>query len=413
MVSHTKRRSLGAVLWAYAPLWWVLLGYIAFLIVGYGGSLRLRPGDDSRALPLYIYLSLLLLGVQWLISETRSLWHNVWVYFTSLYAIIYAGYFYFYRGQFLLDRPWFYFFINGVIFAFFFYDALQRQRAQAGKRKDDHALLVTIGANAAGFAVLCAITWGLTWFLPTHHWAINPDLPSHPLGIATLGDLDRTLALAAFILALLCIAAEAVRHGWAVDMRHRKQFADLLRDIGSQAVDEGTRSLGLALNPFIWLMPAFAVAAFAWSVTSTLAGNASSHLLAADPWWQLFNPFRSPLIGGVQQVLAEAGLGALAVAAVILAVAWAEHRWSTLVTTTQIIRRAGIAMGLSVGLVLVTLAVTNVLVLTLGSLSNSRPFQMEPDTLVMLVVAVALVLASVLRGRADTDGTSASIDAAA
>lgn len=97
--------------------------------------------------------------------------------------------------------------------------------------------------------------------------------------------------------------------------------------------------------------------------------------------------------------LANVGYGLIAVAAVVVAVAWAEHNAQTIVRTLKLIQRLAMAVGLSLGLVLIVLALTNVLVILVTRSAQPTPFQLGADAVVAFVVAIGLILASVVRVR--------------
>ncbi len=67
-----------------------LLSYAAFLWAGYS-TLPSSVENDVRALPLYALFSLLLLGLQFLISANRSATRIVYVVLSSGFAIVYAA----------------------------------------------------------------------------------------------------------------------------------------------------------------------------------------------------------------------------------------------------------------------------------------------------------------------------------
>src|SRR5258708_19967479 len=69
----------------------VLLGYVALLISGFGTALGvLQP------LPIYIYLSILLIFLQTAISENRSLARILYIFPPTPFPLIYAAEFLFY-----------------------------------------------------------------------------------------------------------------------------------------------------------------------------------------------------------------------------------------------------------------------------------------------------------------------------
>jgi hypothetical protein len=88
------------------------------------------------------------------------------------------------------------------------------------------------------------------------------------------------------------------------------------------------------------------------------------------------------------------------VAAIVVAVAWAEHNGQTIIRTLKIVQRLAMAIGLSLGLLLVVLGLTNILVILVTQSAQPTPFQLGADAVVAFVSAFALILASVIRVRA-------------
>jgi hypothetical protein len=241
------------------PLLWIILGYIAFLVVGYWQ----RP-DWVPEVALYSFLGLLLLGMQWVISDTRSAFHNIYVFLTGIFALVYAADPLYFHGRFLLDQSVFYLVLNVLIIIVFIYDAVQRhvRPTPEARGKIERVTLVTIGANAGGFAVLCFIAAGLLYALElTGMVRTTPGI-----ALADLVRYDIDLGVFGLIIAGLFLAAVAARLGWSARMGSGAMLLGVLGGVLGRAFDEGTRSLGLVLNPLIWLVPSYAIARFAQNV---------------------------------------------------------------------------------------------------------------------------------------------------
>jgi hypothetical protein len=200
------------------------------------------------------------------------------------------------------------------------------------------------------------------------------------------------------------VASVAAQLGLSARAAGGAEFARVLGQLGGQALDEGTRSLGLVLNPLIWLIPAFATAHFALNVTDDVVRAAAPpNFLDLQHIWQLFfTPFSASTGQSFGGAFADVGYAALSVAAVMLAVTWAEHNWHTVVQTLQNLRKGGSAIGLSLGVLLFVLALTNVLLIRLFGGQQATPFRLGPDALVAFAVAVVLIGVSFIRTTGDS-----------
>lgn len=389
MDKPSRRRALLAVPRTQGPLLWIILGYITFLVVGYWQ----RP-DWVPEVALYSFLGLLLLGMQWLISDTRAAWHNGYVFITGTFALVYAADLLFFGAKFLLDQSAFYLVLNILIIVVFIYDAVQRHLgpARADGSKTERVTLVTIGANAGGFAVLCFIAAGLLYILELAQ-IVNT---TAGLSLADLIRYDIDLGVIGLIVSGICLAAVAARLGWSARMGSGVMLVRVLGGVLGRAFDEGTRSLGLVLNPLIWLVPSLAIARFAQNVARDVV---SASAVSTDNPWQVLNPTAAPYQAYTTS-LENVGFGIIAVAAVVVAVAWAEHNAQTIIRTLKIIQRLAMAIGLSLGLLLIVLGLTNILVILVTQSAQPTPFQLGADAVVAFVSAFALILASVIRVRA-------------
>jgi hypothetical protein len=283
--------------------------------------------------------------------------------------------------------------LNVLIIIVFIYDAVQRhvRPTPEARGKIERVTLVTIGANAGGFAVLCFIAAGLLYALElTGMVRTTPGI-----ALADLVRYDIDLGVFGLIIAGLFLAAVAARLGWSARMGSGAMLLGVLGGVLGRAFDEGTRSLGLVLNPLIWLVPSYAIARFAQNVADDVVR--ASAVSTSNPW-QVLNP-GAAASQAYTTALANVGYGLIAVAAVVVAVAWAEHNAQTIVRTLKLIQRLAMAVGLSLGLVLIVLALTNVLVILVTRSAQPTPFQLGADAVVAFVVAIGLILASVVRVR--------------
>src|SRR5260370_964559 len=141
----------------------VLLGYVAPLISASRTALGvLQP------LPIYIYLSILLIFLQTAISENRSLARILYIFAASAFALIYAGEVVFdpSTGNFTRS-PYTYIILNALLLAVFVYDTVDRRRPHrrgldatipAGARAQPGRLSPlsygALGTDFAGMAIL-------------------------------------------------------------------------------------------------------------------------------------------------------------------------------------------------------------------------------------------------------------------
>ena len=408
MGMQTERQRLAAVSPSPATVIFVLLGYAAFLIAGYV-ALPSEPDHNLRVLPLYAYAGLLLLALQWPMARGRSSFRNVYVFLTSAFAIIYAADAMFGGGKFLLDQPATYFVLNILAFVVFFYDAVARYRSQSRTEQNLQGRVIILAGNAASFAVLCALSCLLLnqpW-VQAPPWNVLPKIilvdPHEPLfgtalNLSWLALADAVLAVASTIIAGLSVISVAAQLGLTIGREGGKALAQMMGQLITQAVDEGTRSLALVLNPFIWLIPAFLTGAFAQNITADLIrAGAPTRALDHAHIWELFNPFGNTgqTFLGPNGALADVAFAFFSVVAVIAAVTWAEHNWGAIVQTLRNLQRGGFAIGLSFGGLLIVLALTNYLVILIRQpLPQITPFRVGPDALVAIAVVVVLIVAS-------------------
>jgi hypothetical protein len=167
-------------------------------------------------------------------------------------------------------------------------------------------------------------------------------------------------------------------------------YADGVRTfwtITRQGVRRIIGSLRLVVGPLIWLIPAFAVAAFADHVAQYF--NALAH--APSGILDLFNPLSPTSRGNISLGMTTLVLGMLAIVAIVLAVAILEANaavmWQTLTTFHDGMR----AVALSWALFMYSLAAINAVVILLGA-TKVAPMQVGAPGLIAILAGVGFLI---------------------
>lgn len=404
----------------------VLLGYVALLISGFGTGLGvLQP------LPVYVYLSILLVYLQIAISENRSLARIIYIFAASAFALIYAGEVIFdpSTGNFTRS-PYTYIILNGLLLAVFVYDTVDRRRPHRqglnatspapSKRPRLSAIsYVAFGTDFAGMAILFFVAAFLLDLLgpqevlrfvglqPSRPYVLvdlNRTLGLHlPATLSTLQSFDVVIAfgaLAASLLFLGLVGVVAVATsqesgagaGETAGSSAVRRFGGSLQGILQTALTQVLLSLRLVLGPLVWLIPAFSIGNLSKQVIKYLNLSSSTK---GSTILDLFNPLsqtsRANFGLGIQTLL----LGVIAVVAVIAAVVVVEHDVRILVRTVAIIRIVGRTLALTLAFFLYSLAALNAFaVLALGT--QAEPFQVGAPGLLALIAFGAFVLYAAL-----------------
>lgn len=380
-----------------------ILGYTAFLITGFGQSL----GPSVQPLPIYTFLGLMLLALQAVISDNRTVARVIYVFLTSGLALVYAAFVYYGQADNFARSPLFYFVVNAAALVVFIYDAIDRRRTnrqalqgvvakQGGTMPPSHPFSFgNFATDFSGLAILCYINYALLRFLATvpvghvFQQPINLNLSQIGLSlpnIPTLYQLDVVIAVGATAVALLLlgiVGVLAVGRGSGADSSGAavSSFGGDIRRIANVAMNQVLLSLRLVLSPLVWLIPSFSIAIFADKFTSYLDQSAMSH---SKNVWDLFNPFSGRAIDTYGNSFIQLGLGVIAVAAVILAVAVVEHDGAVIERTLQVLGIAGRTVALTLAIFIFSLAALNAFLLLINP-NTSEPFQLGGATLISLV----------------------------
>ncbi len=385
-----------------------LLSYVAFLSAGYS-PLPSSAENDVRALPLYALFSLLLLGLQFLISANCSPTRIVFVVLSSGFAIVYAADSVFFGAhQQFMRNPLTYAVLNALLLLIFVYDAIDRRRRgpQALSAQTEPGVVggrlvgltyATVATDLGGLALLGFIAWGLLALVTTVLGGALDVSGWRLPGIMSLGDLDRDLGLGAGVITLALLMVVGLQLGISSERVGPPAFWRVFRSVLGTALEESSLSLGLALSPLIWIVPALSIALVSQRITQELALAAAAQIHGGNPW-EVFNPF-SPISQQSYGVAFEnLGLTLLAIAAVLGAVVVIEHHGAVISRAVQVVGAAGRAVGLVLILFLLSLAGINVLLIYTTGLQG-RPFQTGALTLVALLSAVSLIIYSTLQAR--------------
>jgi hypothetical protein len=380
-----------------------ILGYTAFLVTGFGQSL----GPSVQPLPIYTFLGLMLLALQAVISDNRTAARVIYVFLTSGLALVYAAFVYYGQAGNFARSPLFYFVVNAAALIVFIYDAIDRRRTnrqmlqgviakRGGTMPPSHPFSFgNFATDFSGLAILFYINYGLLRFLatvPVGHVFIQPiNLDLSQIGISisnipTLYQLNLVIAVGATAVALLLlgiVGVLAVGQGGGADSSGAavSTFGGDIGRIANVAVNQVLLSLRLVLSPLVWLIPSFSIAVFADRFTQYLNASASQMNKSI---WDLFNPFTQRAVGTYGNAFIQLGLGVIAVAAVILAVAVVEHDGEVIERTLQVLGIAGRTVALTLAIFIFSLAALNAFLLLINP-NTSEPFQLGGATLIALV----------------------------
>ena len=392
-----------------------ILGYAAFLISGFGAGL-----GAAQPLPIYIFLGLMLLALQAVISVNRSVPRIVYIFLTSGFALVYAAFVYFDKADNFARSPFTYIVINILLVVVFFYDAIDRRRPESqglqsgtghmpSPRQSSTIAPFSFGAFAidfGGLAILLYIASGILTLLTSNpigvlNRAIHPINLGFTIGtISTLPALDLVVAIAAtavslLLLGIIGVLAVAGQGASESSTTAVTSFGGALRHIFQIATSQVLLSLRLVLGPLVWLVPSFSIALFADNFTVYLNQSAAK---SNSSIWDLFNPFSANSQANYGNGFLNLGLAIISVAAVILAVSLVEHEGIIIERTIQILGVAGRTVALTLFLFTLSLAFTNLALVILHP-STTKPFQIGSATLISLVATIIFVIYTAITTR--------------
>ncbi len=408
-----------------------LFGYGAFLVTGF--DIFRRGNNPDRALPLYIFFSLLLLGLQAIIAENRSVARIIYLGITSALSLVYAAGIVFYSNSFLgqlAHKPSLYIIIELLMFGIFIYDAIDRRRQEskpldagssavrkrASQRKYGPLSPNQLAIDFTGLAVLLFTSWGLlsllnqfgcnliqtscaTGFIQFSNLPIPAPLPS------PLPTLDAALGFGALAITLLLLGIigliATVGSGTISDPTKGSawtRFQSEIKNISGDSFNEVLLSLRLSLSPLVWIIPAFSMALFSNQFTSYFEQSAAQSCPNIGPCiGQLFNPVQS--LSNYGLAFFGLALGTISVLAVIAAVAVAEHDVIIIKRAINVFGMAGRAVALTLFIFFLSLSCINAFILFFNHQNPPMPFQVGPDSVLALLAFILFIGYETIRGK--------------
>ena len=414
----------------------IILGYLAFLITGFGTRL-----GAFQPVPLYIFFSLLLLTLQTAITENHSVGRITYVVLTSGFAIVYAGERVFNPStQNFTRSPYTYIIINALLLIVFLYDAVERRQlhhaqvaaaleyeydAQA-EAEHDGGLPSGAPSNAsppvsthpgagspyglwatdfAGLAVIFFVAAFLLDLLGPQNLLRRLGLPHGNTPYVTvdlnsalhlhlntpinlLQNLDLVIALLAAAISLLLlviIGALVVPEARQTQAPSAGGYGGSLDSIARGALRQVLLTIQLVLGPLFWLIPAFSIAAFAQQITIYLRYSAR---FSGSSLLDLFNPLSKTSQIHFSQGIGTVLLGVVAILSVILGVVVVEENRRIIARAIAIVEETGRVVALTWAFFLYSLATLNA-VAVLGGFTRVEPFQVGAPGLIALLVGLA------------------------
>ncbi|HEX6819789.1 MAG TPA: hypothetical protein VF120_15535 [Ktedonobacterales bacterium] len=420
----------------------VVLGLVAFPIAGFNQKL-----GSLQDVPVYAYLTLLLLELQAVYWQTRlaksgsrGVRYLLRTLLFSVPAAVFVAILAFtpINVSPWLDNPALYIVANAVLFVLFGFDAYGRwhQRSASGAAEQapmpmpdatgpastgtqpsvplglDAAIFVA--AESGGFMLTALLTAGTLLLLQSPQASLQkvlaslhlipaqtyslPHIPNVPLPfqlgfITQLWILDLALAIAALVIGAFAGIFVIISYP------HSTGVVGQLGAIAREAAVQLRLSLG-AGSFFLWLVASFALVTMADQITGFLSDAAKTTSTDLGSLGDLFNPF-NPLTTELLGVLAlSIVLGAIAILLVTVAAIFTEQSIPFTQGVFQTFGLAGEKLALLSPIVVYGLAGINALAILVRGSGVSEPFQIGAAQLIMIPAFVVAIVASRLRRRA-------------
>jgi len=439
----------------------VLLGFAALVAAGFDTAL----GAGGQSLVLYVYLSLLLLALPFVVTSHRSTGQTLYTFIGSAFFLVYAGAVAFFSATATFTRsPYTYIILEGVLLAVYLVGAVSRRFGDQGadpsdaatdqgdnrqdeiERDADEAPATFFGAMSIEWAGLALFLYIAAFLLdllgpqqalralglPTQpHPYVTVDLNaalglSLPGTLSTLQNLDLALAIGATAAALLLFTlvgdlrltalptgfapTAALATGQGADQTAPTAPRPADGGLGARvahlvggAVDGVLRSVRAVVSPLIWLIPGFSAAALARGVVGYL--NQSARI--PGPLLDLFDPLSAVGVLSLGAALRNAALGILATLAALLAVVVADHSWAALRNALALLGGIGRALPLTSALFVYSLAATNAAI-ALFVPATPLPFRVGAPGLLALIAAFSF-LAGIAAGAVSGSAPPAAV----
>jgi hypothetical protein len=404
----------------------VILGYVSFVITGFGAGLgALQP------LPIYLFASVLLLLLQLYLFSFRTLPRSLYGIGAAIFGLVFAAEASFFpkSPSNFTRAPFTYIIVNIIAVIIFAVDAVQRHTTttdptQPGQANVSLRFYRTLATDFAGLAILFGLSSFLLDFINTrsalHFLGIGaPTKPisvdlnqifglSLPATIQHLEGLNLALAFATGVIWLLLI----VIIGGLTSLNNQSApttgqpatqvpaFLRLLQAFGSifqRGSVEAIYSLRSVLQIFLWLIPAFSIANFATVSTGYFNASAQGHVGIGE----LFNPLSASSLANIGRGIDDLVLAVVALGAVVLTVAVAEFNANVIRNTLQQVGSFVRIVSLTLFIFTLALAMTNA-VTKLFNIDQATPFQVGAATGVALVLFAVNALVSSITDRPKT-----------
>ncbi|HEX9067617.1 MAG TPA: hypothetical protein VF807_02525 [Ktedonobacterales bacterium] len=377
----------------------VFMGYLAFLSSGFGAAL-----GKFQALPLYLFLAMLLLTLQEIVAPYRSLARFVFSIAASIFALLFAlDAVYQPLGTHSFTRsPWTYLLLTIILIVFYaILAAGVTRRSPAGS-----GALGSYGRLAADFAGAALLFFvlgfladlvgrnfvlrglGITPWPPLVEVSLSQLFhlsPNGPIDLLQGVDVALGLICAAIALSFLVVVGALLPSGAGTTTR---TLRSILASVGASM----NESLSVALTPFAWLIPAFSIAYLANLTTGFLNEAAAARVGAL----QLFNPFSPTSLSHVVEGFGTVLVIALAVASAVVAVAVSERDREVLRHMMRVVLASGRTVLLIGGIYILSLALINAVVIMLR-VTDVTPFQVGAPGFILLLVAGVLLYREISR----------------
>jgi hypothetical protein len=382
----------------------VFMGYLAFLSSGFGAVL-----GKFQALPLYLFLAMLLLTLQDIVAPYRSLARFVFSIAASSFALLFAlDAVYQPLGTHSFTRsPWTYLLLNIVLIVFYAILAAgaTRRSPAGGGTPGSYGRLA---ADFAGAALLFFVL-GFLADLVGHNFVLRglgitpwPPLvevslrqlfhlsPNGPIDLLQGVDVALGLICAAVALGFLVVVGALLPSGAAASAAGTttRTLRSILASVGASM----NESLSVALTPFAWLIPAFSIAYLANLTTGFLNEAAAARVGVL----QLFNPFSPTSLSHIGEGFGTVLVIALAVASAVVAVAVSERDREVLRHMLRVVLASGRTVLLIGGIYILSLALINAVVIILR-VTDVTPFQVGAPGFILLLIAGGLLYREISR----------------
>ncbi len=428
------RLPAGRIVYPTLPL----LGFAAYLFTGFfpwSSTIQQNPGAASlirgfESLPLFVFSGLLLLALQFVLSERLSVPRIIYLFVVSGATLVYAAGSVYFPGTFgpLFGNPTFYYVLEGVLLFTFIIDAVDRRRTRQGQPA--HSLagnplieydprpvspvppsssfsLSELVVDFTGLTILLFISGGLLALLNNCNFnsidklVCFKDLHTSPY-VPPFSSVVAKLPFPTFDFALggVSLAVALILFG-LIGLRATPQgtrFVDVINHFRSEmgkaittTAIETLLSLRLTLSLIIWFAPAFALAFFSQGVAYEVIGQAQHTACHSTDCIPQLVSFWSNTANDFGPTLQNVVLFAVAIIAVILAVAVAQQSTDVFNRLFYVFGIAGLRVALTLAFFLLALTVINFFSALFGWVSDT-PFEISTPAILSLLASAGFFI---------------------